>query len=463
MREPRSIEVYGTVMGVFLSEGLRLRSGRYELRRRLGAGAAATVWLATDTLLERPVAIKLLSEGLTEDRAWLARFRREARVAARLQHPNLVSIYDFDAEAERPYLVMAYLPGGSLQDHLDAGAEPDPERLAGDLLSALAHIHAAGIIHRDVKPANVLLDGDGRACLTDFGVARPQDATAITQTGQIPGTARYMAPELWRGEQATERTDLYSCGLLLSECLTDDAPRRLVALVGSLRADEPDLRPESAAAALAELGASAVAPALASPPGTPPEGPSVQSEPPVAGSGPARWLPVAALCAVALVAGIAFASALGDDEPPVPEPRTESDGGGGGTPDKQPADQTPAETTEEPPASDPPAEEASTDPFALSEQGHILIEQGLYDDAIPVLQQAVDGLRGSGDITYAYSLYDLAHALRLAGQPAEAIPLLEERLGFNDQREVVAAELKQAEKELKAQEKAAKSGDEGDD
>ena len=244
-------------MSTALGKGPGLRSDRYVPERRLGSGGAATVWLARDTVLERPVAVKVPAEGLADDDAWTARFRREARVAAGLNHPNLVRIYDFDASAQPPYLVMSYVPGGSLQSRLENGGCPDPERLATELLSALGHIHEAGIVHRDIKPANVLFERDGRACLTDFGIARPQDATSITQTGQMPGTARYMAPELWRGEPATPRSDLYSLGVMLGECLRDrgsPASPELAALITRLRSEEPDHRPVSAVAALAELG-----------------------------------------------------------------------------------------------------------------------------------------------------------------------------------------------------------------
>jgi eukaryotic-like serine/threonine-protein kinase len=437
-----------------LTEGLRLRSGRYELESRIGVGAAASVWRAQDTLLERPVAIKVLAEGLVEDRAWLARFRREARIAARLQHPNLVSVYDFDADVDRPYLVMEYMPGGSLEDRIEASDRPDAERLAVDLLRALAHIHAAGITHRDVKPGNVLLARDGRAALTDFGVARPQDATSITQTGQIPGTARYMAPELWRGEPASARTDLFSCGVLLARCLGDDKSERLEALTERLSAENPEFRPASAAAALALLERSAPPPAPDPP--AEPEAAAAEAwsppppEPP-ARTGLSRWLPVAGLCLVALVAGFAIASALGgdDEEPsaPVAEREPEPDRAEAPPPEEEPTEETAPPADEEPPPveeSSPPPEpapEPTDNPLALNNQGFDLIQQGRYEEAIPLLEQAVAGLEGSGDINYAYALFNLGNALRLAGRPEEAIPILEQRLEIPNQTDVVRREL----------------------
>src|SRR5919106_4817571 len=186
--------------------------GRYRLLRRLGSGGMAVVWVARDERLGRDVAVKVLSDVLAGDADYRRRFVREARVAARLNHPGLVGIHDFSAESERPYLVMELVCGDTLADRIAAerAGELDLVALARELLGALAHIHAAGVVHRDVKPANVLIGTDGRARLTDFGIARPTDATALTQTGQVIGTLRYMSPEVQRGERATARSDLYS-------------------------------------------------------------------------------------------------------------------------------------------------------------------------------------------------------------------------------------------------------------
>src|SRR5262245_6942708 len=154
----------------------------------------AAVWLATDERLGRQVAVKVLSDVLAGDREYGQRFSREARLAARLQHPNLVQVYDFDA-TERPYLVMEYIEGGTLAERTAEHTAPEPEQLARELLSALRHIHANGVLHRDVKPHNVLIDANGHARLTDFGIAQPSDATALTETGHVIGTESYMAPE----------------------------------------------------------------------------------------------------------------------------------------------------------------------------------------------------------------------------------------------------------------------------
>jgi serine/threonine protein kinase len=232
-----------------------LLGGRYRLARRIASGGMASVWLARDEQLDRPVAVKVLSEALVDEPGYLARFRREARIAAGLSHPRLVRVFDFGATGERPYLVMEHVEGGSLQERIADGSatELDAGRLAEQLLEALAHIHAASVVHRDVKPANVLLDADGRARLTDFGIAQPEDATRITRTGEVIGTLRYMAPELLEGKPASERSDVYACGVLLRECLGPRSPGRLVDLADRLAAPDPAARPHSATAALEEL------------------------------------------------------------------------------------------------------------------------------------------------------------------------------------------------------------------
>jgi serine/threonine protein kinase len=233
---------------VILSEGATLADGRYTLVEHLGSGGMASVWLATDETLQRPVAIKVMSDMLAGDERWLKRFRREARAAAALQHPHIVKVFDFGFEDGRPYLIMAYVAGGSLKDRLAEGAAVNADRLARELLGALAHVHAAGLLHRDVKPGNILLDADGASHLTDFGIARPSDATELTQTGVVLGTMRYLAPEVAAGEPATERSDLCSAGRVLEEA------GGLGPLTAALTAEDPADRPASAEAALSALG-----------------------------------------------------------------------------------------------------------------------------------------------------------------------------------------------------------------
>ena len=234
-----------------LAPGATLCDGRYRLDTVLGRGGMAIVWRASDVQLERDVAIKVISDVLATDPRFVARFQREARLAAGLSHPNLVKVFDFSVDGGRPFLIMEYIPGGTLAEARGRGLDADV--LARDLLDAVAHIHAAGILHRDIKPGNVLLGADGSPRLTDFGIARSDETTALTQTGQVLGTLRYIAPEVAAGEPASVQSDLYSLGVLLREVGGDHADEPLRSLLARLTAPDPRDRPRSAADALADL------------------------------------------------------------------------------------------------------------------------------------------------------------------------------------------------------------------
>jgi len=237
--------------------GVTLAGHRYELIERVGGGGMATVWMAQDTRLGRRVAVKVISDALAAQAPYVERFRREARIAAGLSHPNLVKVYDFGSDGERPFLVMEYIQGVTLGDQ-SAGVPSDgprveSETLARELLDALGHIHAAGIVHRDIKPSNVLVGPDGRPRLTDFGIAQADDSTALTEAGQVIGTLKYLAPEVARGRPATPQSDLYSLGVLLTEVIAGDKSPRLASLIDRLMAADPSQRPASAAQALSAL------------------------------------------------------------------------------------------------------------------------------------------------------------------------------------------------------------------
>jgi serine/threonine protein kinase len=224
---------------------------RYTLVRRLGAGGMASVWLADDRLLARRVAVKLIADTLSYDEQYRARFAREAQAAASVSHANIAPIYDYGLHDERPFLVMEYVPGGSLADVLAGPGSTVPHAvgLAVELLGALDCVHAAGLVHRDVKPANILLDGNGHARLTDFGIAQPADAASLTQTGMIVGSIRYLAPEVAAGARATAAADLYAVGVVLRELVDQTPAQELRPLIAALTARRPEDRRASARAA----------------------------------------------------------------------------------------------------------------------------------------------------------------------------------------------------------------------
>ena len=200
---------------------------RYVVIHRLGAGGMATVYLAEDERLGRRVAIKQLRAESSEDAA--ARFRREAQVGASFNHPNLVTVYDILAEGDSVLIVMEYVAGGDLGRSLKA-EERIPTGRALEILrgvgSALDHVHARGVVHRDVKPSNILLDGRGQAKLTDLGVAKVLEDTSATRSGAMPGTPLYMAPEQLRGQRVSAATDVYSLGLTAFQVLSGRPARR---------------------------------------------------------------------------------------------------------------------------------------------------------------------------------------------------------------------------------------------
>jgi serine/threonine-protein kinase len=287
--------------------------GRYRLERRIASGGMATVWLAEDEELRRAVAVKVLSDTLAEDPAFVARFRREARLAAGLSHPNLVRIFDFAGESERPYLVMEYIEAGTLADRVRyrRTSDIDPLRLARELLGALHRIHLAGVVHRDVKPANVLIDRDGRARLTDFGIAEPRDATRLTRTGEVIGTLKYMAPETRDGAPATPRSDLYSCGIVLSECLEADRAPEVAVLVSRLTRTDPAARPGSSDEALGLLDTAAEATEATVPVAGLPEADSGRE---IRITGPRLLLGLAAIAVGALIAAVALGGGSGGSD-----------------------------------------------------------------------------------------------------------------------------------------------------
>ncbi|MDQ3065608.1 MAG: protein kinase [Actinomycetota bacterium] len=274
--------------------GQQMISGRYELKEMVGSGGMSSVYCAFDTLLERNVALKILHAQFGEDEDYVERFRREARAVAQLSHPNIVTVIDRGEEDGKQFIVFELIDGENLKEFVERGG-PLPVRRAVELgleiARALSFAHAQGLIHRDVKPQNVLLSGDGSAKVTDFGIVRSLDAVGHTETGTVLGTSHYIAPEQARGERVDAQTDVYSYGVVLYELLTGevpfpgdnflsvamkhvndpvpsvldrrpDVPLRLATLVDRCMAKLPDDRPASMdelvgelEAVLAELGA----------------------------------------------------------------------------------------------------------------------------------------------------------------------------------------------------------------
>ncbi|GAB3493981.1 protein kinase domain-containing protein [Flexivirga lutea] len=204
-----------------------LMGGRYRLTSRIAAGGMGEVWQARDEILGRTVAIKLLKEGLTDEAGFTERFRNEARLSAGLAHGNIAQVYDYGEDGNLAYLVMEYVPGKPLSSILhERGpiSAADTAGLIGQAAAALHAAHRSGLIHRDVKPANMLVTPDGVVKLTDFGIARAVGSAAMTRTGEVMGTAQYLAPEAAMGRETTALSDVYSLAVVTYEMLGGRRP-----------------------------------------------------------------------------------------------------------------------------------------------------------------------------------------------------------------------------------------------
>jgi eukaryotic-like serine/threonine-protein kinase len=489
--------------------------GRYEPLRHIATGGMASVWCARDEALGRNVAIKLLAGRFAEDEGGAERFMREARAAARLSgHPNVVMIYDVGEtgpdgiEPARAFIVMEYLAGGTVADALrvDSVRRVHAVKWVHEASSALDYAHSRGVLHRDIKPANLLLDRDRTLHVGDFGIARLGAEDTITGTGQLLGTASYLAPERALGHPATEASDRYSLAVVAYELLVgerpftaphfaaqarqhveDDPPaaslrnRALPPGVDGVLARALAKRPEqrwptaqdfaqALESALREpttrpLRAAVVAPAPTRPlrPAAAPAGRTTHSAPRRAAPTPPaperkrrrrgpRVSALAALAAGAVVA-VALAGTLG--------------GGGGQAARSSVHDQQaavaktstarrsvarakptalpPMRSTQTQAVTAAPAAATTPPPTAetLEAQGHELMSDGNYSAAIPVLRQAIADA-SPNSLSYAYALYDLGRSLRLAGDPRQAVQVLWQRMQIPNQTGAVRQELRLA-------------------
>ena len=360
-------------------------AGRYRLLEPLGRGAMSAVWLAHDDELERRVAVKMLAPSA--DRA---RFEREARAVAALSHPNICALYDYGEADGRPFMVLEYLPNGSLEDRLRDGRQLDDAetlRVATEMAAGLAHAHDRGLVHRDLKPANVLFDGEERVKIADFGIARMGNAGTLTEAGTVLGTASYISPEQAGGLPAGPASDVYSFGVILFRMLTGafpfvsanamelvrmhrddqplsvaevrpDAPASLERLVAAALAKDPAARPADGTALLRELQGGAETATLLVVPGTQA---ATAAATQVLHRPPARnqhWplVPIAAVAALLLVAGGALAIVLthGGSDGGAPPPA------GLTLPTVTNVDSTTAATTTAPTTTAPPTTVATT-------------------------------------------------------------------------------------------------------
>jgi len=440
---------------------------RYRDARPIGAGGMGEIYCATDRDLHREVALKVLAARYAQDAPLRARFEREALAAARLSGtPNIVTIFDVTEHAGRPIIVMEYLPGGSLDAQI-AGS-PCPPAQALDWLEeaagALDAAHAAGIVHRDVKPANLLLDGRSHVHVADFGVASAVGLDSFTQTGTILGTAGYLAPEQAKGERATAASDRYALAVVGWELLTGrrpfaaesataealahvnapvpsphaanrDLPRQLEPVFEQALAKDPGARYPTAAEFVGDLrrafddaaGDTWLEPPRSATAATWVTAGAVRED-------PRRWWipPLGAILLVVLLLGAGIAVALlafRGSTNAAPQPRTvvRTITGPGRT----------VRETVTVAAAAPTATASSISGQALNDAGFAKLQAGDYSGALPLLEQAVQKLDGTGSLGEAYAKYNLATTLVALGQCTDVVALLDQAEAIEGHRKEI--------------------------
>ena len=462
---------------------------RYRDAVRIGHGAMGDIYRAKDTTLDRDVAVKVLAERYAEDAEIRERFTREALTAARLSgEPSIVTIFDVGEWNGRPFIVMEYLPGGSLEQRLRTGPSEVGQALGWleQAARALDAGHRRGVVHRDVKPGNLLLDRNEQVHVADFGIASATGLQSLTLTGTVLGTAGYIAPEQASGERATPASDRYALAVVAWELLVGERPfandsptaeaaahvnapvpslcdhrpdlpcRELDRVFERALAKEPQARYGSCAEFVADLRYAIAAGAAQTEVIRRAAPVPVAARPPR--RSPGRWVALGALALGGLLGGIALASALagGDDDaaPPRPSTRVRS------ITVTQPGTTVETEVTVTETAPPPPTTEATTGPTTtataepgttapgtgsisdgrrLTDQATALMRQGRWQEAAVRAEQALTHLRGTGHIYEAYALYNLGRSVIELGDCERGLPLIDQSEAIQGERSEFAA------------------------
>jgi serine/threonine protein kinase len=426
---------------------------RYREPELLARGGMADVYRATDTELGREVAVKVLSDRYAEDESLRRRFSREALAAARLSSdPHIVTIFDVVQHDGRPMIVMELLPGGSLERRLKRGVPCAPRQVLewlDDAAAAIDAAHAAGIVHRDVKPGNLLLDEHGRVKVADFGIASAAGLDSLTHTGTILGTAGYLSPEQARGERSGPASDRYGLAVVAWELLTgrrpfeaqtpaaeaaahvqapvppiseanSDLPRAFDQIFARALAKDPSARYPTAAEFVGELHR-----ALDDDAGSTWVVPSTTVAAPPAPQ--RRRVPIGALAVVVALAAAGIAAALvatrGHDSSTVLV-RTVTRPGT--TVERTVTSTPPPPTTQSTQSTQSTTQQPAGDGRSLNNEGFAKMRAGDYSGALPLLEQAVASLRGSGSLDEAYADYNLAYTRLALGNCDGVVDLLEQ-------------------------------------